>query len=95
MARIIVGTQGRINELLKGVSSSDIIDFHVNNDHAWVLIDSITVAAPMTEIIEKEVIKEVDNPENIAKIEELRANLDACRKENKKLKTKIAKLIEA
>ncbi len=94
MAKIIVGTQGRINELLKGVSSGDIIDFHVNNDHAWVLIDSITEAAPLTEIIEKEVIKEVDNPEHLAKIKELKAQLDACQKENKKLKSKIAKLIE-
>ena len=36
MAKVIVGTQGRINELISGIKDEDIIDFHVNNDKAWV-----------------------------------------------------------
>lgn len=36
--RIIVGTQGRINELLDGIPDSDFLGISVLNDKAWVVL---------------------------------------------------------
>ena len=95
---VIVGTQGRINELLAGVKDEDIITFHVNNDHAWVLVSS--EAAPIGEpiiqekIVEKEIVKEieVDNPKLLDKIVELKESLKVCQDNNKEFIAENAKL---
>jgi ABC-type Fe3+-hydroxamate transport system substrate-binding protein len=80
--QLIIGTQGRINDLLRGIPAEDIVDFHVNNDKAWVIVkdeavaNSPNIVEKEVEVI-KEVIKEVkvDNPELLDDIENLKETL--------------------
>ena len=86
MAKVIVGTQGRINELISGIKDEDIIDFHVNNDKAWVIISgkSAPIGAPIIEekIVEVEKIVEIDNPEHLETIKALKAQIASFAAEN-------------
>ena len=85
--KIIVGTSGRINEILKGVPNEEFMGIATENEKAWVVLksDVIPIAAGEVKIVEKEVIKEVeievikevikevpfDNPELLEQIQTL------------------------
>ena len=78
--KIIVGTSGRINEILKGVPNEEFMDIAIENNKAWVVLKSDVTAVTGGEVktvevevikeIIKEVIKEVDNPEHMELLEE-------------------------
>jgi polyhydroxyalkanoate synthesis regulator phasin len=75
VVQLIIGTQGRINELLAGIPAEDIVDFHVNNDKAWVIVkDDATAARGLApqDIADLKIVQD--------KYEKLKEAHEACKK---------------
>ena len=88
--KIIVGTSGRINEILQGVPNEEFMGIATENEKAWVVLksDVTPITGGEVQIVEKivEVIKEVqvDNPVHIETIKKLKleyAKLDTEKEE--------------
>ena len=94
--KIIVGSSGRINEILQGVPNEEFMDIAIENEKAWVVLksDVTPIVAGEVKTIEVEVVKEVikevlyDNPELLEQIQTLQDALsDALNAEEVAKKT--------
>ena len=102
MVKVIIGTQGRINDLLAKMNDFEFVSAAPFGDgKVMIVVKGEAALTPIAETIIKEVIKEVEVEvikEVIKEVEvdnpKIVEQLVACQKENKKLKSKIAKLIE-
>lgn len=98
MAKVIVSDQGRINDLLATIDEKDIINIAPHGD-GKILVAVKGAFSPInltqTEIIkEVQIEKIVDNPKNLAKIEELQKGLEDCAEMQAKSAEHIAELVD-